>query len=566
MQVYEAVAMEIARQGVTKAFGLLGEDVAKFVATLPGLGIEYYGTHHEASAAGMADGYARVTGDVGVALVSRGCGFTNAYTSLINASKARSAVVLFTGDSAIGLDDPSIAVSATWAPKHVDQGAALTAAGVRHVRLGSPSTAVADVAAVFDAARRGETFVVNIPTDVLVAEAGQDNTQLELPPPATFGEPDAKAISDVADLLEADWAARNPVILAGRGAVRAGAGAALERLGELTGAALTTTLLAKSMFRGSPFDLGIMGTFATPTAIDALNRADVLLVFGASLNRLTTFGGELAPKAKVIQFDDDPGAFGRYAQPFLTIQGDARLAAIALVDELERRGHEALGYRTDDFVEKVAAEDTRQSFTDRSTDDSMDPRTLLSAVDTILPEAATVVVDPGHHGSFQATYLDVSEPSRWIWAFDYPAVGSGTPIALGAAVAAPDQLTVLGIGDGGLMMTLGELETAVRYEIPLLVLVLNDAALGAEVHFLQLYGMPDETARFAGVAFADIASAMGAEAMTVTSLRDLDELKTRLGDADAIRGPLVVDCKLTTDVRADFIDSWDRLMEPQPTS
>jgi acetolactate synthase I/II/III large subunit len=560
MYVHEALPVEMHRAGIRKVFGLMGEDVARLVAHLETSDIEYYSTRHEAAAVGMADGYARASGTVGVAIVSMGPGFTNSLTSLLSAHKARSPMVVLTGHLPVGVEDPSVAASTKHASKYVDQHAILSAAGVRQVTVDQPETAVADVARVLRAAQSGAVYVINLPVDVLDSEAGSSPSKLDVEDEVEPLAPEAGQISDVADLLETSWASEHPAILAGRGAVLSQAKPVLERLGETCGAVFATTLLAKSMFAGDPYDIGIMGTFSSPVAIDILGKADVLLVFGASLNTLTTFGGELCPRAQVVQFDSNPEAFGRYAQADLVVQGDVRLSAEALMAELERRGHRSRGYRSPELADRIAAFDPLETFNDQSEPGAVDPRSLLLALDRLLPKDRTVVVDPGHHMGFQAN-LSAPDPLSSIWPLDFSAVGGGTSVALGAALARPDRLTVLGVGDGGLMMAFGEVDTAVRYKIPLLVVVMNDSAYGAEVQFLRLFGLPEEPALLADRSFESLATAMGAQGVTVRSLADLDLLAARLDDLD---GPLVVDCKITKEVRADFIDSWERLNKPRP--
>ena len=179
------LASEIKEQGVNIVFGLAGEDTVKLGAELAKLGIAYHSTRHESSAVAMAAGYARSSGQVGVALISVGPGLTNALTALVWAAKSRSPVVVIAGDAAVGVDDPARARAATSEPKYVDQAGLLAAAGVRSVTFRSPASAAADLRSVFDNARSGVTIAVNLPKDLLDAEAGDAASGLALsaPPP-----------------------------------------------------------------------------------------------------------------------------------------------------------------------------------------------------------------------------------------------------------------------------------------------------------------------------------------------------------------------------------------------
>jgi acetolactate synthase I/II/III large subunit len=562
VHVYEGIAHQLHARGVRKTFGLIGEDVAEMLVSLRALGVDYYSARHESGAVGMADGYSRASGSVGVAVVSKGPGLLNAMNTLTTASKGKSAVIVFVADSSV---DPS-PKERVRRGKYIDQATVLEGAGVRHITLRSAETAVADVVAAFEYAASGATIVVNMPDSVFSAEAGDSPTTLELSNDLALVAPDPAMISSVADLLETTWAASRPVILAGRGAVRAKAKPALERLGELCGALLTNTLLANSIFRGDPFNLGIMGTFSNPVASELLGRADVLLCFGASMNGRTTYGGEIAPKALVVQFDADPMAFGLYpyATPELEVLGDVGLAAEALVAELEKRGHQSTGFRSPEIAERLAAYDPASEFSDQSDELGLDPRSILLAIERILPEDRVIVTDGGHHFNFEGAALTAYDPSSWISPLDFSSIGSGTGIALGAAIARPDRLTVLCVGDGGLMMTIAEIATAVRYKLPVLILVNNDRAYGSDLHILEVDGFASDVARSDDLSFERIALGMGADAVTLRSPDDVDALTSRL---EGLTGPLLVEYRTTTNIRSDSLVAFMKLNKassPEP--
>lgn len=558
MKVYQAIAQQLGSGRVTKAFGLMGEDVGKLIAALADSGIRFYAVRNEAGAVGMADGYARVSGDIGVAIVSLGPGLTNALTAIKTAQKAGSRIVVLAGATDVGFADPALAAFAVTNLKYIDQTAVLDGAGIENYTLRDPATAAADVRAVIERARKAAgPIVVNLPIDVQHAEAGDRPAQISLRAAVEPTAPDAAVITEVADLLEAAFAAQRPVVLAGRGAVRAGAGDELRQLAELTGALLGTTLHARAYFRGDPFDVGVVGTYITPVATELLASADLVLAFGASLNNHTTFRGELLPKARIVHFDSDPRAIGRFMETAVAVPGDARLSAQALVRELTRRAYRSSGYRTPDVARQIAAFDPATTFKDQSEPNALDPRTLLTALDRGLTKERIVYVDNGHHMGFDFR-LGVPDPTSSIWPLDYLAM-SGIAIPLGAALARPDRLTVASVGDGAIFMHLGEVDTAGRYQIPLLVLVMDDTAFGAEVQFLRKNGLPEETATFAERSLEDIAKALGCDGMTV---RRADEIPAVLERARDLRRPLIVDCKITTHVIAPYVDFWERINKP----
>jgi acetolactate synthase-1/2/3 large subunit len=554
MSINERIAEELKRQGVRAVFTLMSEDTAKLIVEVDRAGIPLYSTRHDSTAVGMADGFARASGEVGVAIVGRGPGLTNSLNPLITAAKASSGIVVLIGDSPVGFADPARAQAARSerVGKHLEQAALLRAADVTNVTLMSPVTAIADLARCFESARTGKTIAVNMPGDVLEAEVPAVEGR-----PAPSGEPDEPMppsdgdISLVADLLAESWAARHPVIIAGHGAAESGAGDELRRLGELTGSLMATTLLANSFFKGDEYNIGFVGTMSTPLGSELVAEADLILAFGASLNPYTTYRGDLLRHARVVQFDTNPKAAGRYHPAEIAIVGDARLGALALVKELERRGHKAGGYRTPEIAERIRSFKLDSTVTDQADSFGLDPRMVMIGLDKILPPERTLVVDGGHHFEFAVAYIRVPDPRGFVFTNEYFAVSSGLSAALGAAVARPDRLTVLDIGDGGMMMNLGDVDTAVRYKLPLVIIVTNDGGFGSEIHYLQVNGLPDHTARYENPSFADVAIGLGAKGITIDSLDKVDQVRSAI---KGLAGPLVLDCKVTTSVRAGWVD------------
>jgi acetolactate synthase-1/2/3 large subunit len=551
--VNAAIAAELKRQGVRAVFTLMSEETAKLIVEVDRQGIALYSTRHDSTAAGMSDGFARASGEVGVAIVGRGPGLTNALNPLITAAKADTGIVVLVGDTVIGVADPARAkgARAERVGKHIDQTALLAAANVPSVTLRSPATAVADLAEWFARARSGGAVIVNLPSDVLEAEAPTPAANRAASSVSAVKVPADDQIGLVADLLGESWAARHPVILAGYGAVRSGAHDELTRLGDLTGSLMATSLLANSFFRSDPYNIGVVGTMSTALGSELVAQADLILAFGASLNPYTTYRGDLVRGARVVQFDSEPQAPGRYHPAEISVIGDAQLAAAALVKELERRGHKSAGYRTPEIAARIREFKPNDGLTDHSDRNGLDPRMVMAALDRILPAERTLVIDGGHHFEFAAAHLAVPDPRGFIFPNEYFAVGCGLAAALGAAVARPDRLTVLDVGDGGMMLNLGDLDTAVRYRIPLVVVVMNDGGFGSEIHFLQVNDLPDETARYQNPSFAAVARGLGAKGLTIDSLDKLEEVPEALR---GLAGPLVLDCKVTSSVRASWVD------------
>jgi thiamine pyrophosphate-dependent acetolactate synthase large subunit-like protein len=417
---------------------------------------------------------------------------------------------------------------------------------------------MADTRAAIARAYQGAAVVLSVPEQMLSAAASQgDGTEVNthgIDQSAQVCAPAARDIELVADLLQTGWAASRPLILAGRGALLSGAGPALQRLGELTGALLATTLRAPSLFAGDPYNLGLCGSLSSPVASDLIAGCDCVLCFGASLNDRTTYGQTLLRRARVVQVDTNASAFGLFVEPELAIRADAMVAATALADELEQRGHHSVGLRSEEIRIRIAGAWTGHR--DQSRAGALDPRSLVMELDRMLPQERTVVMDGGEFMFFGCAHLTAPPPSpaqgdrapvpNFLSTTESGSIGHGLGVAIGAAIARPGRSTVLNAGDAGFMMSMNDLGTAATQSLPLVVIVSNDGAWGSELRRLRDSGLADDVARVPAPSLAGIATAMGAQGYSISSLADLDPLAQRLQRTDL--GPLVLDCLINPDV------------------
>jgi thiamine pyrophosphate-dependent acetolactate synthase large subunit-like protein len=533
----EAVGRVLAALGVRDAFGVLGSGNFLVSQALHAAGAAFHHARHEGGAISMADGYARVSGRVGVCTVHQGPGFTNALTGLTEAAKSRTPLLVLAGDT------PAAAVRSNF---RIDQAGVASTLGAVAERIHSAESAVSDAAR---ALRRAEferrPVVLNLPLDVQAAEVP---ARWEMPPPAPPMPPPGPSPEAIAAAGELLAAARRPLVLAGRGAVLAGARVPLIDLADAAGALLATSAMGHGLFHGHPYALGISGGFASPVAARLIREADLILSFGASLTRWTTRDGSLiAPGAKVVQVDLDEEAIGANRPVDLGVVADAALTAHALV----ALGVSGEGFRRSGLAEEIAGGAWRaQPYEDRG-GDRMDPRTLTLALEELLPHDRIVAVDSGHFMGWPPMYLHVPDPAGFVFTQAYQSIGLGLASGMGAAIARPDRLTVACLGDGGALMSLPELETLARLRLPMLVVVYDDAAYGAEVHHFGPMGHPTELVRFPDADLAALARAAGAQGLTARSVEDLEGVRDWLGRRD---GPLVVDAKVTGDVVAEWLE------------
>jgi acetolactate synthase-1/2/3 large subunit len=550
LPVTEAVAEVLTRLGADTVFGVVGSGNFKVTNALIARGARYVAARHEGGAAVMADAWARLTGRPGLVSVHQGPGLTNAMTGITEAAKSRTPLVVLAADVA------SAAVRSNF---RIDVAALAKAVGATAFRPRSAGFAVDETARAYRvAATERRTVVLALPLDVQAGACTMPPIEPLGPRPA--GAASAAAVGSLADALAR---AKRPVFIAGRGARVAGARADLERLADRCGALLATSAAAKGLFRGSPWDLDVSGGFASPLAAELIREADLVVGWGCSLNMWTLRHGNLiGPEATVAQVDDDPSALGGHVPVALGVTGDVALTARAVADALgeassgdvpggKAPGGKApggrSGYRSAALQDRIAAQVRWRDvpFEDESTGDRIDPRALSIGLDDLLPAERIVAVDSGNFMGYPSMYLSVPDADGFCFTQAYQSVGLGLASAIGSAIARPDRLTVAALGDGGALMGISELETVVRLGLPMVIVVYDDDAYGAEVHHFGPDGDPLETVRFPPVKIARIGRGFGCQSVTVRRRRDLRAVKAWLdGPRDA---PLLVHARVTSE-------------------
>jgi thiamine pyrophosphate-dependent acetolactate synthase large subunit-like protein len=541
--VAAAIARDLAAYGARRCFGLLGTANFKISHALVGAGVELISARHEGNAASMADAYAKATGELTLVSVHSGPGLTNAITGIAEAAKSRTPLVVLAGDVANG------AVKSNF---YIDQAELVRSVGAVSERIYTPRSAREDaLRAVTRALHDRRTVVLSLPADVQDAELGTNCGPLELPPATGRLHPDPEAVARLADAMAR---AQRVLILGGRGAVLSDAEQALLALGDRTGALLATTVCGHGLFADSPWSLGICGGFASPIADELIAESDLVAGFGASFTQWTTKRGKLiAPGATVAQIDIDSSNLGYQIPVQHAIHGDAKVTAEALLNELARRGasQAGAGRRSDLVRNRIQAGDNHHiPYRDESTARFIDPRILSKAVDAILPRDRVVASDSGHFCGWVPRYLRVPDARASCLSHSFQSVGLGLASTIGLAVANPGRLAVLGTGDGGFLMSISDLETALRLKLRLCILVYNDASYAAEVHYFRRHGYSIDIVQFPDTDFAAIARGYGARAATVRTLADLDSVKAWV--SEGAPGVFVIDGKINPDLEADW--------------
>ncbi len=545
---YQVLVDDIKALGVEQVFGLMSDDTAVFATALDSAGVRFYGARHENNAVAMAEGYSYATGGLGVAVIGRGPATANGLHASTYASRAGSRVLIISGDAATSSGQAN-GIGPDY--KSFNAQSVLAAAGIRSFTATSPATARGALADAAAAALQGGAAALLLPVNVQLADMTLDAGAAP-PAPRRDRPPQAplpQAIEAAAALLRQS---RKPVILAGLGAHRAGAKAALEQLAERTGALLATSARGKDMFRGHPCNLGIIGSFSHSAARRLVAEADCVLVFGASLNLLTMSFGHSLPKVPLIQVDAQRGNIGRWHPADVAVVGDARLAAEALLAALPAGSNAERPFRSQETLKVLREFDIARDFQPANTPRTVDPRSLGVALEKLLPAKRNLVYDAGNFLGI-VPYLSVPGPGHFKMTSDFASIGLGFGTALGVAKARPDETTVLVIGDGGFLMTMGELETVVREDLPLVIVLMNDCAYGAELHFLKMRDLPVAKSVFPDVDYAPVAEAFGFRTATIRTLDDLQKAASMLARPD---GPVFLDCKLNAAVAAPFMSEF----------
>lgn len=414
--VAELIGHALAKLGASHCFGVVGSGNFTVTNALRAAGVPFTAARHEGGAATMADAYARMSDTVSLVSLHQGCGLTNAATGIGEAAKSRTPVVVLAAEataaavsSNFSMDQPGFARSVT-ADSH---------------RVHSAASALTDVVRAFTTARdERRTVVLSLPLDVQAETAPASSVAaLETLAAPSSPAPPRPANTAVVDLVDLLATSARPVIIAGRGA--RGAGAELRALGEASGALLATSAVAKGLFNGDAFDLGISGGFSSPLTAELIAAADLIIGVGCALNGWTTRHGRLInANAKIVQIDLERQALGALRPITLGVLGDAAETASAALTELKQRGAARTAgassghrYRSEGLAERIAASsrwaDVPLGEGSVSADLSgqsangetlIDPRVLSRELDRMLPPDRIVSIDSGNFMGYPSQY------------------------------------------------------------------------------------------------------------------------------------------------------------------
>jgi acetolactate synthase-1/2/3 large subunit len=538
MRAVDAIVECLKAEGVDTVFGLPGgANLPTYDALYDG-GLRHVLCRHEAGAGHAAEGYAKASGRVGVALATSGPGATNLVTPIADAMLDSVPTVFITGQvrsDLIGTDGFQEADTT-----------GITLPVVKHsILIQDPRDIPKAISEAFHIASTGRPgpVLIDVPQDLSRADIDYEPVDsVSLPGYQPTLEGNAKQIKLAAKALAN---ARRPVIYAGGGVVNANASKELTELCLSDRFPVTCTVMGLGAFP-APHDqwLGMLGMHGTRSANYAMDEADLICAIGARFDdRITGKLSEFAPRAKFIHIDVDPAEISKNVPAHIPIVGDAKRILTKLVREYRALGAERS--RLDGWWERIAG--WREKYPlgyEDSEDSEIKPQYMIEAMYEATGGEAIVTSDVGQHQMWCAQYYDFPEPRRWINSGGLGTMGFGLPSAMGAQVACPDQTVVCLAGDGSLQMNIQELATCVTENIPVKIFLMNNFYLGMVRQWQELFW----DRRYSGVDmgrvpdWVKLAEAYGASGMRATDKGELvDVMKTAL----TTDGPVLVDVQVT---------------------
>lgn len=533
----ELLLKTLTELGVDTIFGFPGGSALPIYDALYGnKEIRHIRTVHEQGAAHAADGYARVTGKVGVVLSTSGPGATNLVTGIANAYMDSIPMVALTGQVALDLlgKDSFQEVDITGVTLPITKHSFL----IRDKR-----DIVKKVKEAFYIATTGRPgpVLVDLPKDVMMQQIGEDEIRKDINGlidtfsskqhlPEGFGN----LVGKTAEMIEK---AKRPVIYAGGGIISSDAGDELLQLAERINAPVTTTLMGITSFASEhPLALGMLGMHGTAYANMAVTECDLLLALGARFDdRVTGKVTQFAPKAKIVHIDIDPAELGKNVNINLGIKGDVKQFLKELLEILPSKPNER-------WLSTVT--DWKHAYPLKYCDKGLKPQYVVEEICRQTGGEAIIATEVGQHQMWAAQFYKFRESRSFVSSGGLGTMGFGLPAALGAKLGRPDKTVFNIAGDGSFEMNCHELITAARYNIPVITVVFNNRSLGMvrqwqELFFDERYSHVhlDEAA----TDYVKLAEACGVKGYEVTEKAVLPEV---IEQVIQIQAPALIDVKI----------------------
>ncbi|HOT90446.1 MAG TPA: biosynthetic-type acetolactate synthase large subunit [Anaerolineae bacterium] len=536
----EIIWAMLEHEGVEVAFGIPGGTIMHTYHPRQDYGVYHVLVRHEQCAAHAADGYARASGKVGVAIATSGPGATNLVTGIATAMMDSSPIVCITGQvptSVIGTD----------AFQEVDI-TGITLPITKHNYLVASVDELAEVIhEAFYIARSGRPgpVLVDIPKDVQQAstEFVLPDDEVKLPGYHPVGKGNPDLVAKAAALINQ---AERPVILAGQGVIMSGATDVLRAFAEKTDTPVAFTLLGKGGFPEShPLALSLMGMHGEVFANRAIQEADLLLGFGMRFDdRVTGRLNAYAPQARKVHVDMDAAELNKIVKTDVAIHGDLRQVLEQLLPLVFPADHEA-------WLERIngwRAQSHKRDIINRPENGHLVAPHFINEIWEATAGQAIIVTDVGQHQMWVAQYYPTDYPRHFISSGGQGTMGFGLPAAIGAQIARPDKEVWAILGDGGFQMTMHDLATIVQERLPIHIAISNNGYLGMVRQWQEFfYDKRYEATRLQNPDFVKLAEAYGIRAWRATNRRQAREA---IAAARAHNGPTLIDFEIVREGEA----------------
>lgn len=539
MKVAEAIAKIFKQYGIEYLFLLTGGNQELFLA-LQNHGINMILARNEKSAAYIADGYSRASSKFSAVYGKKGPGAANLAAGLADPYWAMSPLLAITG-----ANDASSRYKYDY--QELEQQPLFEPVTYWNKLVTKPDRII-DLfrRAIQNLANSNGPVHLDIPTSYFSEEIEVDEKQLRgnrITPVYLGNKPIPQLLEKGLDLINQS---QKPLILAGSGCVKSGAEAELLNLAEKLRIPVVTSLGGKGIISEQhPLAIGVAGKYSRKVANDILSEADCLLVIGSRLGGLVTNGYTLpTPETKIIRMDIDPNTFNVTYKEDISILCDAKESLSEMLKLMsESKGytkHSTWSKEASQRVEKWERDVKKEAKTPQG--NPLRPQTVISLLNSF-NEKISVVADTGYAAAWSGVFYIAKEPRSYFRANG--SLGWSFPASLGVQLAQPDRKVICVTGDGGFGYHISEIETAIRYQIPVTVLVLNNSSLAFNYHiFKHLFNNQTVSAvtDFGDANYAQVAKALGARAMRVATESELETaLRKAIKSEDIMLIDVVID-------------------------
>ncbi len=513
----QVIVDTLVEQGVEVMFGYLGGVVLPLFDKLYDSPIRFIMPRHEQGGCHMADAYARATGRVGVVVATSGPGATNLTTGLATAMMDSVPLVALTGQvrtELIGND----------AFQEADTTGITRPITKHNVIVKNPAELAPTIREAFYIASTGRPgpVLIDIPVDMQIAEVPvTPPDKVSLPGYRIRTHGHARQISAAARAINE---AQRPVLYVGGGVIAAGAAGELRALAKKANLPVTMTLMGLGAFdQTDPASLDMLGMHGTAYANFAVQECDLLIAVGARFDdRVTGQLKTFAPQARVIHIDIDPASISKNVRVEIPVVGSAKDILAELTDAVEPRERA-------EWFARIAAWKQRHPLQYDRQGSGLKPQYVIEELWRQTDGQATIVTGVGQHQMWTAQFYRFRRPRQFITSGGLGTMGYGLPAAIGAQVARPGELVVDIDGDSSFNMTMNELCTAVQYELPVKVCLINNGYMGMVRQWQELfYGRRYSCSSLKNPDFAKVAEAYGAVGVTVTEKADVPDAVARM--------------------------------------